>query len=87
MNGNGDQDTRKTASTQEVLDALLGASLDAIQLIACAVRGECTGPQGQDLRRIDPSDQIDLARHLLIHAGPMAEQLRSATDESSAGIR
>lgn len=86
MSENTGAKDQKTPAAQDVLDALFGASLDAIQLLAAAVRGEAYGPQQQDLRQLNAKDQVDLARHLLIHAGPLTEQLRAASEEPSPGL-
>lgn len=78
--------SRNPVDSQEIIEALFGASLDAIQLLACVVRGDNYGPQGQDLRGISAKEQIDSARHLLIHLGPLTEQLRAVPDEPTPGI-
>lgn len=87
MSSGNAETTRRAADPQEILEALFGASLDAIQLLAHVVRGENYGPQGQDLRGISAKEQLDSARHLLIHLGPLTEQLRAVADEPSPDIQ
>lgn len=86
MNGATRNEGEEATEAQVVLDALLGASLDAIQLLACVIRGESTGPQGQPIRSVQTNDRIGLAQHLLVHAGPLADQLRGAMEKPDSGI-